>query len=256
MINMNKIIIILNQVLFLLLSMALFSVTCKTNRIVAETDQVQQIITNESGEGTSLSVTLIRGESHNHPLMAIWVEDMDGNYLQTLYVAKSIAKGVYDHGATDKGKWLPGAIRRPAALPYWGHKRGVQAEDGLFLPSQQDPIADAYTGATPPGSFILQTKTDKKLPQCFKVLVEINQTWDFNEYWTNNKYPDDDEYKTSCQPSLIYAVSVDTESEHKSFNLEPVGHGHYSGKTGELFTDLSTLTTALHIAERITVVLQ
>jgi len=32
-----------------------------------------------------------------------------------------------------------------------------------------------------------------------------------------------------------------------------VGHSHYSGKTGELFPDLSTLTTALQIADSIIV---
>ena len=35
--------------------------------------------------------------------------------------------------------------------------------------------------------------------------------------------------------------------------MVPVGHSHYSDKTGELFTDLSTLTTALHIAYSIIV---
>jgi hypothetical protein len=35
--------------------------------------------------------------------------------------------------------------------------------------------------------------------------------------------------------------------------MVPVGHSHYSGKTGEIFPDLSTLTTALRIADSIIV---
>jgi hypothetical protein len=37
------------------------------------------------------------------------------------------------------------------------------------------------------------------------------------------------------------------------YKMKPIGHSHYSGKTGELFTDLSTFTTALQIADSIVV---
>ena len=85
--------------------------------------------------------------------MAIWVEDTSGKYIQDLYVAESIAKGVFRHGIGSEGKWKPGEIRRPAALPYWGHKRGIKADDGLYIPSAKNPLPDAYTGATPTESF-------------------------------------------------------------------------------------------------------
>ena len=35
--------------------------------------------------------------------------------------------------------------------------------------------------------------------------------------------------------------------------MKPIGHGHPTGETGELFTDLSTLTTALQIADSVVV---
>lgn len=35
--------------------------------------------------------------------------------------------------------------------------------------------------------------------------------------------------------------------------LKPVGHRHPTGATGELFTDLSTITTALQIADSVVV---
>jgi hypothetical protein len=83
--------------------------------------------------------------------------------------------------------------------------------------------------------------------------MEINQPWDWNEYWTNTKYPEDENYKTSSQPSLVYRVTIDLNSGVKEYSMKPVGHGHYSGMDGSLTTDLSTLTTALEIAKSITV---
>ena len=148
---------------------------------------------------------------------------------------------------------MPGEIPRPAAMPYWAHRRGIKGEDGLYIPSPKNPIPDAYTGATPPGNFDLTTRFDAKPPSRFTILFEINQTWDWNEYWTNKKYPEDDEYKTSCQPALVYAATIDTDNLQDSYELQVIGHSHYSGKTGELFTDLSTMTTALEIAGKLTV---
>jgi hypothetical protein len=35
--------------------------------------------------------------------------------------------------------------------------------------------------------------------------------------------------------------------------MEAIGHSHYAGETGELFTDLSTITTALEITSSLTI---
>ena len=209
--------------------------------------------TNSKGKGVKMEIDFRKGNSHYFPLMAIWIEDTLGNYIQTLYVAESIAKGVFGHGDASTGKWMPGEIRRPAALPYWAHRRGVQAEDGLFLPTPQNPVPDAYTGATPTGSFVLSTKTDNLLEKSFYVFFEINQSWDWNEYWTNDKYPGDMEYRSSAQPALVYNALIDVSAINDEYTLKPFGRSHHSGKTGELFDDLHTLSTALEIAEKITV---
>jgi hypothetical protein len=214
----------------------------------AEPMQVISTMVNEAG--IALEIVVERGRAHNHPLMAIWVEDLEGNYIQTLYVAQSIAKGVYLHGDASTGRWMPGPIRRPAALPYWGHQRGIQAEDGLYMPSQQSPMADAVTGPTPKGNFSLQTQTPKPDFHKFKILLEINQPWDWNQHWYNNKFPGDREYMTSAQPALVYEAMVDLSLEYEVFEMRPIGHSHWSGKTGILYTDLSTLTTALNILNR------
>jgi hypothetical protein len=226
------------------------TVACTTSRVPVD-EVPDHMSSNPSGKGPELEIEMIRGEGHNHPLMAIWVEDMQGRFIQTLYVSESIGKGVFKHGDTSKGFWMPGEIRRPAALPYWSHRRGIRADDGLYLPTPEDPIADAYTGPTPEKSFILHTRLDDAGLQKFRILFEINQTWDWNEYWTNNKYPDDEEYKTSCQPAVVYATTVDLNDPQTEYQMVIIGRSHHSGANGELYTDIETLTTALHIAEEI-----
>jgi hypothetical protein len=214
-----------------------------------------QIKTNVNGFGDALTVKFTVGKAHNHPLMAIWMEDTLGNYIQTLFVAQSIGKGIFNYGDNSGGKWKRGEIRRPAALPYWGHKRGVMAADGLYLPGSSDPIPDAYTGATPPANFDLNTRADKAEKNKVRILLEINQPWDWNEYWTNGKYPDNKEYLSSAQPAIVYAATIDLSAKGYTFMMKPIGHSHYSGADGSLTTDLSTLTTALHIAESISVMI-
>ena len=206
---------------------------------------------NQEANGPLVKITFSRGESHNHPLMAIWIEDMQGRYVQTLYVAESIGKGVFLHGDASSGKWMPGEIRRPAALPVWSHRRGILADDGLYLPTPEQPVPDAYTGPTPPQDFVIETRLEREDLRQFLVFFEINQTWDWNEYWTNNKYPDNDEYKTSCQPALVYKAIVNLDSDKKEYILKPVGHSHYAGEDGEIYEDLSTITTALRITDEL-----
>lgn len=233
-----------------MLSLALIF-SCKSTKV--QDLPPEQFTTNPEGIGPVISIEFERGEAHNHPLMAIWVEDMNGNYIQTLYVAESIANGVFGHGDASAGVWLPGEIRRPAALPVWSHKRGIKAEDGLYVPDLLSQVPDAYTGATPWGDFIMQTRLDEDIQGKFKVFFEINQSWDWNEYWTNNKYPDNDEYKTSCQPALVYEATIDPASGKKVYPMKVIGHSHYAGEDGNVYDDLSTMTTALKIAKMITV---
>ena len=224
---------------------------CKSTRI-QEVPQHTDLVSNPEGKGPALTIEFRQGEAHNHPSFVVWTEDREGNYLQTLFITRAVGTSIYDHGDPSSGHWEPGEIRRPASLPYWSHRRGVKEADGLYVPSIENPIADAYTGATPPGDFSLATRFDSESPRQFRVLFEINQTWDWNEYWTNNKYPDDDEYKTSCQPAVVYRVEVDLDNRQPEYPFKAIGHSHYAGRTGELFTDLGTLTTALEIVSSLT----
>ncbi len=234
----------------LIIAAVLLAKGCKSPaHTTASHPDFDTVITNESISGPLLVLTVKKGDAFNYPLMAVWTEEKDSAYLQTLYVPESIATSIFRHGQADKGKWMPGEIRRPAALPYWGHSRGVKANDGLYIPSADKPMPDAVTGATPTTDFVLKTGLDLQNKEVFTVYFEINQSWDWNEYWTNNKYPENDAYKSSSQPAIVYAAHIDMSNLKEVYKLSPLGHSHPTGENGSLFRDLSTLTSALRIVE-------
>jgi hypothetical protein len=247
----------MNRILILLTAITLAE--CSTGTLRKQgtmNEEKTMLVTNPEGKGTEIVVDLQKGESFYYPIFAIWLEDSDGKYLQTLYVAKSAGTGYFKYAKQEGNRWMGGIKRAPQTLPYWSHKRGIRAADGLFMPDEGTAVPDAYTGATPVTSFILKSHADGLLPEKYKVMLEINQNWDWNEYWTNDKFPGDENYMMSCQPALVYETIIDTNNPRDSYVMVPAGHSHYSGKTGELFTDLSTLTTALEIVKTAIVTLK
>ncbi|MEE4114861.1 MAG: hypothetical protein V2I37_01755 [Marinilabiliaceae bacterium] len=216
-------------------------------------EEVFYFSVNDQGEGPWITLEFQRGDSFYYPLMAIWLEDLEGNYIQTLYVAKSVATSVFRFGNVKDNKWEPGIRRYPQTLPYWAHKRGVKAADGLYMPDPDKPIADAYTGATPLTGFVMSARADRQVESSVRIMLEVNQNWDWNEYWTNDLYPDDKFYKLSCQPAVVYQAVLDPALSGGEVLMKAIGHSHHSGASGELFPDLSTLTSALTIADSIIV---
>lgn len=219
---------------------------------------VENIITRPEQINSQFEFNLTPGKYHNHPSFAVWVEDLEGNYIETLYVTKYYASGIFARGEAAQGKWKnePGNVRRPATLPYWSHKRNIKAPDGLYAPSIETAVPDALTGATPKAGFNLKTGSKVTGEKMFRILFEVNQAWDSNDFWTNDKYPDNFDYKTSLQPALVYAVTVSPGNAGKTLYLNPIGHSHPWGENGELFTDLTTITTAREIFGKIAVIVQ
>jgi hypothetical protein len=241
--------------IIIILTVALLA-SCSSKPSTSKLTQSQtftDIVTNPAGEGPEIEVKFYGGPSLYYPLMAVWLEDEKGDYIQTLFVPKAIATGVFKFGSNADGKWVEAAKRAPQTLPYWSHKRGVMAPDGLFMPDPENPVADAYSGATPTTSFVLKARADRELPSQFRVMFEVNQNWDWNEYWTNDKYPGDRNYLNNAQPAVVYETAVDLTALRDRYLMNPAGHSHPTGATGELSEDLSTLTTALQIADSIVV---
>lgn len=231
------------QFIILLFVTAFFLNMCKTT----EQNLEPIVIKNTSIEQSSdlMSISIIKGEYYNHPTFVIWKEDMNGEYLKTIFITKSYASGIYGHEMVGDSVWrnVSGTSIQPAALPYWTFKKG-KINDKTYVPNPENPFVDAYTGATPKQNFKFETGSSLS-KDSYRILLEINQTADWNNYWTNNKYPYSPAYKHSAQPSIIYAVTVNTEAS--VFYMNPIGHGDPKGETGKLFTDLSTLTTVKEI---------
>jgi hypothetical protein len=258
---MNRFNLIRNQMKYTILSFTfLFSISllfsCQSSRKSSDLTPPEMLKYGADSTGYQIEILFERGKAHNHPLMVFWLEDENGRYLKTLYVARSIGKGIFSYGAQEKGAWLPGPIQRPASLPYWAHKRNIVNEFGNYIPSASRPVPDAVTGPTPARNFSLIAKTGLDVPERFVLKMEINQTWDFNEFWTNGKYPENDEYITSCQPALVYAVLINTKDQQKEYVMKPIGHSSFDGSDGNLNTDLSTITTAMDIAVQVKVIVK
>lgn len=179
----------------------------------------------------------------NTPQFAIWLEDVNGKYLSTVYVTQKIAT---------QGWVSSGGNRRKEALPHWCHQRGVLYEDGLYLPTKKQPITDAQTGATP--------KSDKEIKVLLAdfarpvvVKAEFNHSIDFNDFFPKTAKEGDENYSGgemgSGQPALIYADTI-FPFQH-STELKLIGRSSSDGTNGQIYTDLEKLTTAKSIVKSI-----
>lgn len=232
-----------HKILFFVTLASLLIISCKT------IDESSKLTTYKDGntinDGSKIEITLLNGKSFNHPTYVIWQEDMEGNYIKTLFVTKSYASGIFENKMIDDSIWFKeeGSSPQPAALPYWTYKKGLIAGQYL-LPSPEHPFVDAYSGATPQNDFKFITSSQNNKTQ-YKILLEVNQAWDWNKYWTNVKFENNNSYNHSAQPSLIYSVTINHEDT--IYYLNAIGHGDPKGESGKLFTNLSTLTTPKEI---------
>lgn len=202
-----------------------------------------------NSDDRALHINIEKGIEFNHPSLVIWKEDTEGNYLETIFITRSYATGIFAYAALTDSTWdnKPGESIQASALPYWTFKKGL-INNAVLVPTKEHPFLDAYTGATPKTDFKFDTRTEFKAEN-YRILVEVNQPWDWNSYWTNNKYPLSESYKHSAQPSLVYGVTIN--NNEKVFYLNPIGHGDPKGESAKLYTDLSTISTAKNIFESI-----
>ncbi len=237
----------------LLLSILILGSCSRNQSNLSKSVDPEVVVKKFSTIGTELVVNMTKGKHHNHPSFAIWLEDLEGNVIQTLFVTKSVGTGIFQYGDAGDGTWLriSGPASRPASLPYWLHRREVAKTAEFSMPNPENKVPDAYTGATPSADFRLKAIPLKTLPERFRLLVEVNQPWDWNAYWSNEKHADVPNYHTSAQPSVVYAVEVNMNDLMDTYHLNPIGHGQFAGTDGKLYTDLSGMTTALDIFKSI-----
>lgn len=184
----------------------------------------------------------------NPPQFAIWLEDTSGNYISTVFVTYKIAT---------EGWINNNGNRRKEALPYWCHQRGVVYEDGLLLPTKKHPLTDGITGATPKADKTIKI-TPENLKKPFVIKAEFNHSVDFNSYYPKNAKKGAANYsggtEGSGQPAVIYSATIYPETTHAVLQL--IGHSSPDGSTGDIYTDMQTLTTAKTIVKSITVTIK
>ena len=232
--------------------------------ILVEEGSFQTLTTNIGEQGMPIAIELRKGahyESAAQPLflgltyttvpqVAFWVEDLKGQYISTIYVTQKVTNGNFVSKED-----IFNTVSRPESLPYWAHRRGVQYGDGIVMPGGDNTDLDGMTGATPLGNYDVRSQLTTELRQ-FKVMMEINRSYDFNDYYHADRFPQDPIYSgsgSSGQPSVIYSALINLDDNQHSYFLKPVGHGHHSGANGTLYTDMQGIDTALQLIKRVVV---
>ena len=228
----------------------IFSFSCQKDLI--EYGQGDLKIYVEQGEHWVHDFSLFMGiKIKNSPQIAIWLEDTQGNYLSTVYVSHKIA--------TQSWK-----VPRKEALPHWQHARALKNLDGTTGATSQggvniQSVTDGVTGATPRGSFDVKLRPTGLLNR-FVVKIELNHSTDFNESYPESAKEGELNYSGgkdgSGQPAVVYAADIDLLSGVRSFEAVLIGHSSPDGTSGKIETDLSRLTTAIHIVKQITITIQ
>jgi hypothetical protein len=238
--------------------------------------------TNVAHKGPQLTIDLRKGPYFLWPQYAIWLETLKGEFIRPIYVTSSLAKNNFVNKVTKKDKnivfdshiVLSGKVNpeevfefqedsatkeqriRPDSLPVFLHQLGKKSADGFFVPTEGDLLVDSFTGATMLDNFLLDTRLKDTLPSGVKVKFEINNSFDFNQYYSSDRFPDDPVYSGngySAQPSIVYEAIIDFSSQQKYFPMTLIGHGHHSGKNGKLYKNMDNLSTALELVDRIIV---
>ncbi len=218
------------------------------------------VISVEAGEYWSSRVEgSLFSRKRNAPQMAFWLEDLDGNFKATLYITrKSAVKDwpdqSYTEGISDS--------KRQKALPIWTYKHiraGIQHIETCSLCHDRvkssnksianEPQLDAFTAATPMGSFIREVNIPPGLePGRYVVCAEVNNAIDYNDRYQAD-LPEEFNRSNgiSGQPSLFLSGFVTTGGKETIAVLKLAGHGHPAGLDGNVYSDMSGITTAMNI---------
>jgi hypothetical protein len=224
-----------------------------------------EVVDHSQGEEPFLTVDFLKGKHFWHPQVAIWLEDTSGNYMETLVVTTSTARGLFysgrsaenfrdfDNAKSEEAK----ETTRVDALPVWSHKKCMKYPDGFYSPPPDHPLPDGITMATPSGNFYFKGQGPAINATAFRVMVEVNVAFDENEYYSEYDFVDDSLYHGGTgllgQPSIVYSTIVHKRDKSNYYLMEKIGRGHHSGIDGLIYGDLNTLTTAHYIVERLVV---
>ena len=172
-----------------------------------------------------ISVAVNPGEAYSKraPQIAVWVENSDGTYVDTLFVTKK-ASGNKWIGSPKEG--------RPESLPDWYKSKG---QNPAVKISKDD--LDATTSATPKKGIVISKDLELEKGKTYVFKCQVNQSFDYNEYYTKKNSGVDG------QPAVLYAGEMIPDGKEIEIKLE-------------LKTKKDFLTTADKIIESIYVIVE
>ena len=154
------------------------------------------------------------------PQVAVWIEKLDGTYIDTIYVTEIIVTGKYD-AAPKKG--------RPEALPVWSHliKEGVDAVSSPTTVGATVRYGSGLAARLPAGEYIVK--------------LEANRSYDWNTAFTKKNSG------VNGQPSVIYAARLAVGGARTEATFLPIGTGSVDGSDGSVRPVLDGIDTALEL---------
>ncbi len=172
-----------------------------------------------------ISVAVNPGKSYSNraPQLAVWIEESDGTYIDTLFVTKKASEN----------KWI-GSPKdgRPESLPDWYKSKGQNPAAKI----SQDQL-DATTSATPKKGIVIEKELPLEKGKAYTFKCQANQSFDYNEYYTKKNSGVDG------QPAVLYVGKLIPDGNEKEIQLE-------------LKSNKSFITTADEIIENIYVVVR
>lgn len=234
------------------LLMSFLLINCQIPVLSYSTDDLEIVI--ETGSHWLHDYPLILELSKkNPPQLAIWVTDLDTNYLTTIFCTHKIARCAWQSNS--------GNLRKEA-LPFWIHcreKKFLNSDSNsteTAIPTKSHPLTDGITAASPEKGFSIKINSNYT-GSGFLLFAELNHSTDFNDYYQKNSSPGTDAYsggsEGSGQPAVLFSCELDLSRDELEVKLELSGHSSPDGNDGNLYTDMERLTTAKSIVSSITV---
>ncbi len=189
-----------------------------------------------------IKINVIPGENWKEKREAqavIWLEDLNGNYIQTLYVTERAARKNWIFSPKEG---------RPESLPVWYNAskydaaKSAKKEKGL-----EGAEFDAVTNATPKSGIQITSQ----IPDGdFVLKAEFNTSFDYNDFYTKKNSG------VNGQPSVVYSTEIsasDLANSNGRITMEFYGTGSPDGTDGKIHDSAEKLTTAKSIVKNIEV---
>ena len=167
------------------------------------------------------------------PQIAIWIQDVRGNFLQNIYVTRSFGQQNMLNTPLD----FPSVFRR-VSLPFWHKKNYLITKEYI---TKNNILPDSVSQPTPPDSFTVETRIINTINEGY-VYLEVNHLEDTNKTYTS----------MNGQPSLIYRVLVDFTKESKVYHFKLFAMTD-NFREGIYTTNISGITTADKIISDVTI---